>query len=367
MGNTMDFFEISAIKAGKDQTLALLKSGEVLGWGGAGSGRLAAPFKDICGAFKESDPRPVYVMAPPLYSYISAGYGVSLGISDKKPFAWGFSQTGMGGNESIAEAPSAIAQVASAKKIAGGQFLFGLIDEVGVIHTWGLNVDGALGRKTPQINASPAPIPGIQPMQELVIGDSFMLALSLDQKVYAWGSNSSGQLGLGHLDSISSPELVEISQNIKSLAAGSTHVLALTEDGEVYGWVSNHFNQSGDTTLSFITRPRKLRFLEPILEISAGMHYSLALASSGKVYAWGWNGMGQLGLGDHQARSHPVPIPDLSGICAIAAGEMHAVALGKGHLFGWGSNASNQIGKADLRQMSPNPFLKFLSRDGSII
>jgi hypothetical protein len=37
---------------------------------------------------------------------------------------------------------------------------------------------------------------------------------------------------------------------------------------------------------------------------------------------------------------------------------MHSVAIGKNHLFGWGSNASNQIGKADLRQMTPNSFLE---------
>lgn len=358
----MAVVEISAISAGKDQTLVLLKSGEVLGWGGAGSGRLVPPFKDICGAFKEADPRPVYVSAPSLYSDISAGYGVSLGISDEKPFAWGFGQIGMGANAFVSEAPSAIAHVTNARKISAGQFLFGLIDDAGGIHTWGLNVDGALGRKTAQINASPAPIPGIPPMEEVVIGDSFMLALSHDQNVYAWGSNSSGQLGLGHLHSISSPELVELPRAIKRLSVGSTHALALTEDGDVYGWGSNHFNQSGVTEASFITRPRKIPLLEPMSEIAAGMHYSLALASSGNVYAWGWNGMGQLGLGDLRARSHPVAIPELSGIRGIAAGEMHAVAIGQSHLLGWGSNASNQIGKAELSQLSPNPFMEIPPR-----
>jgi alpha-tubulin suppressor-like RCC1 family protein len=68
--------------------------------------------------------------------------------------------------------------------------------------------------------------------------------------------------------------------------------------------------------------------------------------------------MGQLGLGDLQSRSHPVPIPDLSGVRAISAGEMHSVAIGKNHLLGWGSNDSNQIGKAELRQMTPNSFLE---------
>lgn len=358
MGNTTDLFEISAISAGKDQTLVMLKSGEVLGWGGPGSGRYVPPYKDICGAFKEADPKSVYLLSPSHYSNISAGYGVSLGISDKKTFVWGFSQIGMGANELISEAPCAIALVKSAHKVAAGQFLFGVIDDAGSIYTWGLNVDGALGRKTTQINASPATIPGIPPMQDVVIGDNFMLALSHDKKVYAWGSNSSGQLGLGHLNTTSNPEPVDIPHRIKSLAAGSTHVLALTDDGQVFGWGSNHFKQSGDTKLPFITRPQKIRFSEPIFAVAAGMHYSLALASSGKVFVWGWNGMGQLGLGDLQSRSHPVPIPDLSGVRAISAGEMHAVAIGKNHLFGWGNNASNQIGKADPRQMTPNSFLE---------
>jgi alpha-tubulin suppressor-like RCC1 family protein len=99
---------------------------------------------------------------------------------------------------------------------------------------------------------------------------------------------------------------------------------------------------------------------EKIAEIAAGMHYSLALAVSGRVYAWGWNGFGQLGLGDVQSRASPTLIPALSDVRSIAAGEMHAIAIGKGHLLGWGSNSSNQIGKAAIRQMTPNPFLTIL-------
>ena len=100
-----------------------------------------------------------------------------------------------------------------------------------------------------------------------------------------------------------------------------------------------------------------ISFPEKIAAVAAGTHFSLALASSGKVYAWGWNGFGQLGLGDLQSRSIPTLVPNLSGIRSIAAGEMHAIAVGKNHLLGWGNNGSNQIGKSDLRQLTPNPFL----------
>ena len=82
MGKTTDLFEISAISAGKDFTLVMLKSGEVLGWGGPGSGRDVPPYKDIFSAFKESDPKSVYLSVPSHYSNISAGHRISLGISD---------------------------------------------------------------------------------------------------------------------------------------------------------------------------------------------------------------------------------------------------------------------------------------------
>ena len=44
----MELFQVTAISGGKDQTLARLKSGEVLGWGGAGSGRITPFYVDIC-------------------------------------------------------------------------------------------------------------------------------------------------------------------------------------------------------------------------------------------------------------------------------------------------------------------------------
>ena len=357
MGIPTDLFEITAITAGKDQTLALLKSGEVLGWGGPGSGRYAPPYIDICSALKGSDGKPVYISKPTHYSDIAAGYGLSLGVSYQQPFIWGFSQIELGNQGLIAETPLAIEGVANIRKVAAGQFIFAAIDAQASLYTWGLNVDGALGRETNQINSLPAIIPKLPPIQEVQIGDNFMLALSRDHRVYAWGSNSSGQLGLGHLHTLTSPEPIAFSSKIKSIAVGSTHVLAVSTEGKVYGWGSNNFGQSGDGAQPYINSPKLISFPEKIATVAAGTHYSLAIASSGKLYAWGWNGFGQLGLGDLQSRSSPTVVPDLSGVRSIAAGEMHAVAVGKNYLLGWGSNASSQIGKAALRQMIPNSFL----------
>lgn len=357
-GLKSDLFQITSISGGKDQTLALLKSGEILGWGGAGSGRVTPPFVDICSSFKVADAKPVFVGKLSRCSDISAGFGVSLGVSDQQQaLIWGFCQVGIGGKVLFSEEPTFINGVNNAIKVAAGQFLYAAVDQVGKVYTWGFNTDGALGRPSTQTNASPEVILSLPEIQDLVIGDNFMIALSKDQRLYGWGSNSAGQLGLGHLETVISPEPIPLSSRINNIAAGSTHVLALTTDGKVYGWGSNHFGQSGSSTLPYIDGPKLIPFQEKISAIAAGMHYSLALSATGKIYAWGWNGFGQLGLGDLKSRNTPTRIPNLSGVRAIAAGESHALAIGKSELLGWGSNESGQLGKAAARQMIPNALL----------
>jgi alpha-tubulin suppressor-like RCC1 family protein len=163
-------------------------------------------------------------------------------------------------------------------------------------------------------------------------------------------------LGLGHLQLITHPEPVALPIPIASVAVGSTHVLAVTTNAAVYGWGSNHIGQLGNAKQSYFDRPIPIVFPEKITAVAAGMHYSLALASSGKVYAWGWNGFGQLGLGDLQSRHIPTLIPSLSGVRSIAAGETHSLAITKNQFMGWGCNESGQLGKAALRQMTPNTF-----------
>lgn len=357
-----DFYEGMKISGGKDQTLALLKSGEILGWGGAGSGRITLPFVDICGSFKGADPKPVIVKVSGCFD-VSAGFGVSLGVSDQRQaLIWGFCQVGIGGSTLFSEEPTLINGLNNVIKVAAGQFLYAAIDQLGKVYTWGFSTDGGLGRPSTKTNSSPEGISSLPEIQDIVIGDNFMITLTKDQRVYGWGSNSAGQLGLGHLNSVISPEPITFSSKIKNIAVGSTHVLALTTDGKVFGWGSNHYGQvslnHSDQQLSqkFIVKPKPILFPEKITTIAAGMHYSLALSVSGKVYAWGWNGFGQLGMGDLKARNTPTLIPNLSGIQDIAAGESHALATGKGQLLGWGSNESGQLGKAAVKQLTPNTF-----------
>lgn len=86
-----DLYQITSISGGKDQTLVLLKSGEILGWGGAGSGRVTPLFVDICSSFKVTDAKPVFVGKLSRCSAISAGFSASLCVSDQQQaLIWGF-------------------------------------------------------------------------------------------------------------------------------------------------------------------------------------------------------------------------------------------------------------------------------------
>jgi alpha-tubulin suppressor-like RCC1 family protein len=384
-------FNIRAVSAGKSQTLALLMSGEVLGWGGAGSGRYNPGYVDICSTPK-SDGKPVYVGASLRLSCLSAGYGVSLGASTQQELlVWGWNPLGVGGDLASSEIPTPIDGISAPIALAAGQSIFAAIDQAGSLYTWGLNVDHALGRTTEQMNALPGLVHGVPTMLEVAVGDNFMIVLSREGEVFSFGSNSAGQLGLGHLRNVDTAERVPftaskdtVSQDtvskdvalqgaastptaskdtvstltvsIKSIAVGATHVLALCREGNVYAWGSNQYGQLGHQRNRYDSQPTLIQMPEKITALAAGTHFSLALTESGDVYAWGWNGFGQLATNDTRPRSTPTKVLGLTQIQAIAAGEMHALALGKKALYGWGSNDAGQLGRAAQQQVTPFPF-----------
>jgi alpha-tubulin suppressor-like RCC1 family protein len=200
----------------------------------------------------------VYVGQSARFSFVSAGYGVSLGVSAKQELlVWGWNLLGVGGDQASSEIPALIQAVNAPIWVAAGQSIFAAIDQTGSLYTWGLNVDHALGRATEQMNALPGAVQGLPAMQAVALGDNFMIALSRAGEVFSFGSNSAGQLGLGHLknvdiaekvqlnaskdasskdtvlkdttskDTTSKDAAVKLTASIKSIAVGATHVLAL--------------------------------------------------------------------------------------------------------------------------------------------
>lgn len=82
------------------------------------------------------------------------------------------------------------------------------------------------------------------------------------------------------------------------------------------------------------------------VKVSCGGEFSVGLLSNGKIASWGYNGNGQLGIGTtDEFRNIPTRIGNDSDWADIAAGGFHALAIKKdGSLWGWGRNASGQVG-----------------------
>ena len=309
-------YNVESISCGRDHTLALLVGGKVLGWGGDGSGRMPSGTPEYCSTLVPSG-RPVEIGTRHAMVSIAAGHGISLGISvAKRALVWGASPAITAGRRSIASLvePQPLAEVIDPRFVVAGEFLCGAIDGTGVVHTWGLNGEGALGRPTQQLNSGPGTVTALPPVSELAIGKGCMLALTRDGRVYGWGSNAAGQLGNGTLKSSPTPHIVLLKTQARAVAAGATHALVVTSDGSVWAWGSNHHGQLGREHPAYSPVPVAVELPERAERVAAGMHFSLALGESGRVYAWGWNAQGQLGLGDTTDRRSPTPVPSLASV-----------------------------------------------------
>jgi alpha-tubulin suppressor-like RCC1 family protein len=166
-------YVVTSISCGRDHTLALLASGKVFGWGRDGSGRIAPDTPEYCSTSK-APTQAVEVNARQRLVSVAAGYGVSLAITAGDQVAvWGANSAGIGGRPgSIAlSTPHYLTDIAGARAVVAGEFLFGAIDAAGTIHTWGLNDEGALGRPTSQLNALPGPVTTSPPASQLALGN----------------------------------------------------------------------------------------------------------------------------------------------------------------------------------------------------
>jgi len=89
-------YDVSAIDCGRDQTLALLASGKVIGWGGDGSGRVPSGQPEYCTT--PAPTHPVEVLSREALTSIAAGHGMSLGVTARREVTmWGSHGAGVDG------------------------------------------------------------------------------------------------------------------------------------------------------------------------------------------------------------------------------------------------------------------------------
>ncbi len=261
------------------------------------------------------------------------------------------------------------------KLVAGMNcFSFVLLPD-GQLFGFGVSGKGQLGlaghtayRSTPSLISLPT---GAKPCQ-VSAGSIHSLILCDDGSVYGFGSNASGQLGLGHTDDQSTPQLIPMTMEARpcQISAGAGHSLILCDDGSVYGFGSNASGQLGlghtddQSTPQLIPMPREAR----PCQISAGAGYSLILCDDGSVYGFGSNASGQLGLDHPNHQSTPKLIPMPTGVrpCQISASYDHSLILcDDGSVYGFGYNAFGQLGLGHETNQSTPQLISMPTRSGA--
>ncbi len=315
--------EVTAVAAGGEHVLALLRNGTVMGWGEGARGELG---------IKESGsglPTPVCTVL-----------------------------------ESTCQPEHVLKEVVA---IAAGEYFSLALLRNGTVMAWGENAAGELGtgkskgpeRCTPpgskKVACShiPLAVAGLSGVSAISAAGEHAMALLANGRVMAWGADAEGQLGDGASKKTAKPTAVcapgELArcahdlEGVSAIAAGDHTGLALLSDGDVLDWGSDEHGQLGDGSFtgpetcgaeSCSLSPVAVGGLREVSAIAAGSFDTSSMAvTDGEVMTWGGNSWGQLGDGTDTASDVPVHVcaAFASAPCPegpYLSGEVSAIAVG---------------------------------------
>ena len=326
--------EVAAISAGDEFSLALLQNGTVEAWGYNEYGQLGRG--SLSGRFPE-EPAPVDGLSE--VAAVSAGSAYSLAaLKSGAVVAWGGDENGQMRNEVTPESdlPVPVSGISEAVAVSAGFGESLALLKSGHVMAWGSNEDGQLGNGTTTSSATPEEVPGLSEVVAVQAGNDHALALLRNGTVMAWGALANGGLPLGTTtercvdgtECSTTPRPVAGLSEVTAIAGNVATSAALLRNGTVMAWGSNFLWQLGDGSRETSETPVRVGSLTGVVAISEGYSHGLALLNSGTVMAWGENGNGDVGDGTTEVREVPVPVTGLTSPTAISAGQSFSLALG---------------------------------------
>lgn len=171
-----------------------------------------------------------------------------------------------------------------------------------------------------------------------------------------WGSNLNGQFGNGASGATySSPVFLFSEGTWQKVAAGGElnatigyFSAGLKTNGTLWSFGKNTYGQLGVGDTTDRSSPVQIGSATNWSDVYGSFgRYNFALRSDGSLYGWGQNASGNLGNGSTSACSTPVLIAGTW--TSIAAGEFHTLGLkSDGTLWGWGAAFSGQVGNGAI-------------------
>jgi len=263
------------------------------------------------------------------------------------------------------------------------------LSERGVVRSWGVGIEGALGhgKHGGPSERSPTTVEGLLSVRVVAVAAGFhhSVALSACGIAFSWGK--AGTLGLGETAHLHSPHPIKLLLRIASadnaricaVAAGGSHSLALGHTGSAYSWGSNNEGQLGQGLDAWRLRkdegqsPLPDRVAAPLLgsavddaaarvrfrAIACGASHSVALSAAGEAFAWGSSADGRLGVRltqqgkqkGHWRRRRgrgivldPLRVQGPRDLVHVSAGWAHTLAsTHDGRVYGWGDVSDHSL------------------------
>jgi alpha-tubulin suppressor-like RCC1 family protein len=265
--------------------------------------------------------------------------------------------------------------------IAAGAYYSVALLKNGTVMAWGENNYGQLGdgsstgpEKCDEKEACsrvPVSVSGLSEVTAIAAAGYHTLALLKNGTVKAWGYNGEAVLGDGKTETSDLPVSVcaageespcaSALSHVTSVAAGRRSSLALLEDGAVLSWGSNLDGQLGDGSLTGAAgcgtstepcnpTPVRVTGLSEAKAISADVkgNDNMALLKTGALMSWGDDSFGNLGDGSTTSSDVPVRVcaPYVENPCPTGpylTGDVTAFAAGGEHEFASVKSAAVEV------------------------
>ncbi|KAD4982510.1 hypothetical protein R6Q59_002109 [Mikania micrantha] len=186
----------------------------------------------------------------------------------------------------------------------------------------------------------------------------FHSALLIDGRLWIWGKGDGGRLGFGHENSVFRPTVNPNLESVRSIALGGLHSVALDSLGQVFSWGYGGFGALGHSVYTRELSPKKVEgtWDGKISQIATSGTHTAAITETGQLYTWGRDeGEGRLGLGPNRGPNEAgglsipsevkaLPVPVVSVACG---GFFTTVITNDGHLWSWGANSNNELGRGN--------------------
>ncbi|KAH9256234.1 hypothetical protein BASA81_005455, partial [Batrachochytrium salamandrivorans] len=246
---------------------------------------------------------------------------------------------------------SDLADLATAKRLAGQGWHFLVLQRDGQVFGVGLNSDGQLDLNTDTNALLPQAMLSVTNASDVSAGWFHSCLIDHDSQVKCVGNNGNYQLGDGTYTNkrVLVPTL-GLDSGIEEVYCGFIGSCARMTSGKAQCW--------GFFASVIRTSPVNITLPGGIQSISVGNAHACIVEVGGKLYCMGANANGQLGTGNNTAQAEPTQVVGLAAgnIVSVACGQAHTCAVNAaGAMFCWGAYSLGRLGNSGITSDSPNP------------